>query len=295
MNIDWSLLRTFLTVEQAGTVTKAATQLACSQPTVSRQLKELETQTGLTLFDRRGYRLVLTDAGVSILEFAQNMAHQADHLALAIAGKETAVTGTIRISTSEVIAYHFLPLVLVGLQEEYPEIDVEIVVENSVANLSSREADIAIRLFRPDKLGLVRTKIGALEIGAFASKSYLKLHGVPHTLDDLVHHNLLGYDQSTEILDGFRMHIPTVDSSLFSVRCDNHLVYWNMIRAGNGIGFCSTLMASQDKMLTRVLPDLKPDGNDVWLATHEALQKTPRVRAVWEFLSSQLTKRLSTP
>lgn len=292
MNIDWSLLKTFLTVVQAGTVAQAAAQLACSQPTVSRQLKELETQTGLTLFDRRGYRLVLTDAGASILEFAQNMADQADHLALAIAGKETVVNGTIRISTSEVIAYHFLPPVLVTLQEQYPEIDVEIIVENSVANLSAREADIAIRLFRPDKLGLVRTKIGTLEIGAFASKSYLELYGVPRTLDDLVYHNLLGYDQSAEILDGFRKHLPDANPSLFSVRCDNHLVYWNMIRAGNGIGFCSTLMASQDKMLTRVLPDLKPDGNDVWLATHEALQKTPRVRAVWELLFSQLTKRL---
>jgi DNA-binding transcriptional LysR family regulator len=294
MNIDWSLIRTFRSVVDTGTVAAAAVQLQCSQPTVSRHLRQLEQQTGLDLFDRRGHRMILTSAGASILDFANEMAVQADQMALAIAGKETQIKGVVRISASEVMAHYFLPPILADLKNKFPEIELELVVQNSVSNLTTREADIALRLFRPTQVGLVRRKVGNLKIGAFASESYLDRHSAPHTLGDLLAHQLVGYDQSTEILDGFRSLLPGADASLFPTRCDNHLVYWQLVKAGMGIGFGSLIVAKQEPKMRRVLADQQFAANEVWLTTHEALRNTPRIRTVWTFLSERLSETLGS-
>ena len=293
MDIDWTLIRTFRSVIETGTVAAAAAQLKCSQPTVSRHLKQLEQQTRLALFDRRGHRMILTAAGAAICVYADGMAAQADQMSLMIAGKETQINGTVRISASEVIGHYFLPEILAAMEVKFPEIELEIVIQNSVSNLSAREADIALRLFRPEQTGLIRRKLGNLDVGAFASDQYVARHGAPHTLSDLLSHRLVGYDQSTEILDGFRSLTPNADASLFFLRCDNHLVYWQLIKAGMGIGFGSIAVANRDQGVCRILADHDFVANEVWLTTHEALRNAPRIRAVWDFLAEHLPKSLT--
>jgi len=292
---DWTLIQAFIAVAETGSLSAAARTLGASQPTIGRQIKSLEAQVGSELFVRQARGLVLSEKGRRLLPAAQRMRDTAGELALIAAGQDEALAGTVRITASVFTAQYALPPVIAKLRAEEPDIAIELVATDDANNLLFREADIAVRMFRPTQLELVTKHIGNLELGLFAAKSYLNRVDVDLTPETIFDLDWVGYDRSERIIKGLQSRGIDVTRDFFATRCDDHNTYWELVRAGCGLGFSQKHVAHRHDDVVEVIPDLDIPVLEVWLAVHESLRHTPRVRRVWDALEDGLRPALSPP
>jgi DNA-binding transcriptional LysR family regulator len=288
-DFDWSLIRAFLAVAETGSLSGAARSLSLSQPTLGRQIKQLEDQMGLRLFERQARGLELTDTGESLLEPARAMRAAFGQLRLRAAGRDHKMEGTVRITASEVMAHHVLPKIIAGMREAEPNIQIELVPSDASENLLFREADIAVRMYRSTQLDVITKQIGTVEMGIYAAKSYLAKHGTPERIDDLLNHTIVGYDRDDRIIVGMRDLGWPATREFFDVRCDDQNTYWELVRAGCGVGFTQQSFASVDPLIARVLPEVELPTLPIWLAAPEVMRSTPRIKRVWDMLEEGIS------
>jgi len=291
-DVDWSLVKAFLAVAESGSLSAAARQLGASQPTLGRQIKTIEQQLGAELFSRQSRGLGLTQLGQSLVPAARQMRDAMNQMVLTAAGQQQSLQGTVRIAASEMVSHIHLPPILAGIREAEPAIELELVPSDATENLLYREADIAIRMYRPEQLDLVTQHIGNLQIGVFASAGYWKKYGYPESIDDFAKHHFVGYDRNEQIIQGMRKGGMNVDRHFFGVRCDNSLVYWELVRHGCGIGFSQKAIADNDPLVEEVEIDLPIDPLPVWLTAHTIMRSSPRIRRVWDLLREGLDTML---
>ena len=289
---DWTLVRSFLAVLDAGSLSGAARHLGGSQPTIGRHVAQLERQLGTTLFERGGRGLVPTAAAQSIADQARSMDDSAQTIARKVTGLGRDMQGSVRVSASQVVAVHLLPGLLGALRRQMPGVTVDIVASNRMSNLLRREADIAIRMARPQQASLLARRIGRVDIGIYASAEYLSRRPSPRTAQDLLRHELIGFDQDEQIIRGLQGVGVAVTRESFQVRSDDHLVHWQCLVAGLGIGFAATWLAEREPGLRRLLPDLPIPALPVWLAVHREIRSSVRVRAVFDFLAAAVAQAL---
>ncbi|MES0028496.1 LysR family transcriptional regulator [Mesorhizobium sp. M0040] len=290
MDIDWNLIKSFVTVAETGSLSAAARKLDASQPTLGRHIAELEQALGVTLFrrGRRGY--ALTEAGSTLFERGRAVSEQASAFSLLALGSVEAIEGTVRIAASEVVAAYVLPEITARLGFEEPGIEVEIVASNQVENLLRRDADIAIRMVKPAQNELVARKVTDIPLRACAAKSYLDRRGRPREARDLAGHDLVGFDRSDEIIRGFAQFGVPLARNAFRFRTDNQIVLWEAVRAGNGIGFGQEPLADRDPLVETVLPGLPLPTLPVWLAMHRDVRTSVRIRRVADFLYEEFKR-----
>ena len=286
--IDWNLIKSFVTVAETGSLSAAARKLSASQPTLGRHIAELEQALDITLFrrGRRGYEL--TEAGSTLFERGKAVSEQASAFSLLALGSVEAIEGTVRIAASEVVAAYVLPEITARLGIEEPGIEVEIVASNEVENLLRRDADIAIRMVKPGQNELLARKVCDIRLCACAAKSYLDRRGRPLEPADLVEHALIGFDRSDEMIRGFTQYSIPVTRNSFRFRADNQIVLWEAVRAGNGIGLGQEPLADRDPLMEKVLPGLPLPVLPVWLAMHRDVRTSVRIRRVADFLYEEL-------
>lgn len=292
--IDWTLLRSFLAVVEAGSLSVAAIRIATSQPTLSRHIRELETVLGVTLFIRSVRGLDPTKAALSLIDDARAMGEAAQALALKAQGRSQQLTGTVRIAASVIVANLLLPPVLVALREAEPTIQIEIVASDLAQNLLRRDADIAIRMFDPTQDALIARKLGEAPIGLFGARAYFTRRGRIKGIDDLIRHDVIGFDRSDAIIKAYAAHGHVVTREDFPVRCDDQMVYWNMLLAGAGIGFAQVLVAGPHPELEPVEIGMRLPPMPVWLVMHEEVRTNARIRRVADHLAEALGEILRT-
>ena len=290
--LDWALVQAFLAVAETGSLSGAARLLGTSQPTVGRQIQALEVTLGTAVFERRPRGMALSPAGADLLDPAEMMASAAQRLAMSAAGHESGLTGTVRITASVFTAHHHLPKILAKLRAEAPEIQVELVANDNSENLLFREADIAVRMYRPHQLDMVARHLGEVELGLYAAESYLERAGRPERLDQLFDYDVVGYDRSELILRGMREAGWDANHEDFATRCDQHAVYFELLRAGLGLGFAQVQVAQETPGLVRLFPEMGLPTLPVWLTAHPTIRRLPRVARVWEALADGLIPRL---
>lgn len=285
--IDWNLLKSFYLVADLGSLTRAATALGASQPTLSRQIAELEAMVGASLFERVARGLSLTTAGKALLEPASRMLAAAQAASVAATAQQQA-SGTVRITASEIMSAYVLPAIVAGLRSAHPHIQIELVASNELDNLLAREADIAIRMVRPEQAGLITRKIAEYPLGFYAHRDYVARRGLPASLDQWRNHDWVGLDHSNQLIEGFRQAGFSVDKGFFAFRCDNQVVGWQAVLAGVGIGITLQRVAQQYPHLTQVLEQQPLPQLPVWLTAHRELRDAPRIRVVFDFLAQAL-------
>ena len=285
---DWTLVRSFLAVLDAGSLLGAARMLGAQQPTLSRQVAQLEAQLGAPLFERTGRGVVPTALALSITDAARQMAAGADALGLSLAGRRSMAGGTVRITTSEVAAVWLLPPVLAALQEAEPDIQVELVASNALSNLLRREADIAVRMVRPVQQSLVARKLGDIPIVAAAHRNYLARAGSPREPADLLKHRLIGFDRDDSMQRGFTALGLPVTREHFALRTDSQVAYGQLLASGAGIGFVARYNLAHWPGVVPLLPMLKIPPLPCWLAVHREIRGNPLVRRVYDFLADAL-------
>ena len=281
---DWSLLRSFLAVAESGSLSGAARVLGLSQPTLGRHITETETALMLTLFTRTARGLALSVAGTALLPHAQAMQEAAQALSLAAAGRNADMSGTVRITASQIMATYILPAMLADLRMREPQIEIELVPSDTSENLLFREADIAVRMYRPTQLDLITQHLIDLPLGLYAAKTYLNRVGRPTTHDEVLVRDLIGFDRSDQMLRMLQALGITRTRNDFPLRCDDQVVYWNLVRAGCGIGGMQCLVGDADPLVERVAPFVALPALPVWLTAAEALRQTPRIRRVFDYL-----------
>lgn len=291
---DWNLIRSFVAVVEQGSLTRAAESLGLSQPTLSRQIAELESSIGAALFERVARGLKLTSTGENLVEPARCMMAAARSLGMAAATQDNGLHGTVRITASEMVSGFVLPSLLRQLAQLHPEIQIELVASNQVSNLLEREADIAIRMIRPAQSALIARHLTDWPIGMYGHKDYLA--GLPDlpsknqavSLPLMQQFRWLGLDQSDQYIAGFRAAGIQIDRSFFDFRCDNYLVNWQAIQQGLGIGIAMRWLAERNPGLEQVLVDQELPSLPVWLTTHRELKSSKRIRTVFDFLAEGL-------
>lgn len=285
---DWSLVQSFLAALDQGSLLGAARVLSASQPTIGRHIAELESQLGAVLFERTGRGLLPTATALRLAESARAMEAGAHQLARSVSGAEAEVSGTVRITASQPVACMLLPPVLARMRQVLPEVQVELVASNQVTNLLRREADIALRMVRPDQASLVAKRIGAVTLGAYAHRDYLRRKGTPQQPHDLLQHELVGNDRHEDIVQGFAAMGYPVEREQFAFRTDDLMAYWEAVRAGLGIGFVGNYMARTDANVVAVLPKLELPELPIWLTVHREIRTSRRIRAVYDFLAAEV-------
>lgn len=292
-SLDWSLVQAFLVVAETGSLSAAARQLDTSQPTLGRQVRAMEGVLGVELFHRKPKGLELTEAGTALLPAARAMRKAAGEIALTAAGRSEGLKGVVRITSSIMVSHHLLPPIVARILQRHPEIEIEIVPSDTSENLLFREADIAIRMYRPEQLDVVTRHLGDLELGMFAAKSYFAAREQPLTLEEALSHPIIGLDRSEDLIRGFAQAGIRVDRHFFAVRCDMHTIIWELVRAGCGLGFGQLAIGRNDPTVRQVMTDFPLPRLPVWLAAHEAMRQTPRIRRVWDLLAEGLRPHLT--
>ncbi len=290
--LDWSLLQSFSAVVEAGSLSSAARKLGQSQPTIGRHVKQLEMALGVDLFTRAPRGLVPTVAGLEIAEMTRDMQSAATRLRLIADGKAGDLSGTVRITASVVTSHFILPRIVADMRRAMPEIQIDLVPSDTTENLIFREADIAVRMYRPTQLDVISKHICDQPMAVYAAKSYLERMGRPETLEDAARLDFVGFDKSDLIIRLMTDLGMKATRDFFAVRCDQQAVHWELVRAGCGLGGAQTIIGDCDPTMERILEgQMQLQPLPIWLTAPQALHSNPRIRAVWDYLSEALAKQ----
>jgi len=282
----WELYRSFLAVVREGSLSGAARALGLTQPTIGRHIDALEAALGVSLFTRSQAGLIASEGASLLLPHAEAMAIAAEALQRAASGEAEGDRGTVRITASEMIGGEVLPSALAAFREKQPRIVVELMLSNRSEDLLRREADIAVRMVRPSQAALFARKIGLVRFGFHAHPRYLKAHGTPKTMTELLAHPLIGFDKVSPVRRLEGLNFP-ISRDLFAFRCDSDLGQYAALRAGFGIGVCQLGLARRDKLVP-VLPGALHFQLETWVVMHEDLKSSRRMRLMFDHLAEHL-------
>lgn len=290
---DWALWRSFAAVITEGSLSGAARALGLSQPTVGRHIETLEADLGLSLFERAISGLKPNETALRLYEPVRLAQSSLAEAAILAAGAQQTGRGTVRLTASTMISNYVLPGMLTGIRALHPGIAIETVPTDSAENILMREADIAIRMFRPTQLELVTRHIGDIPIVAVAHESYLARRGTPVRLEDLWQHDMLGFDRSDAIILHARSLGFELSRDTFRIRSDNQTHLWELLKAGLGIGFGQLQLVRQTPGLVPLDLPLGIPPMPVWLTTHRELFTSHAIRAIYDAVADGLAAYIS--
>lgn len=281
---NWDRLRAFLATAETGSYSAAARELKVTQPTLGRQVAALEQELGLALFERSGRGLKLTQAGHDLLPEARKMGDAATRIATLAEGRTQALSGTIKLTASDILSAHILPAVLTRLRALAPKLRVDIVATNDISDILAREADIAIRHVRPVEPDLIARFVRDMPAHFYASQDYVSKHGKPETLDELKDHDFLSLGDDTLNANWLQEHGYPVPVDNFQMSANTGIAAWELARAGFGIFPMSDAVGRADPDMVCLLEGVADITFPTWLVTHRDLHTSRRIRLVFDFL-----------
>lgn len=292
--MDWNLARAFCMTADTGSLSAAARKLGLTQPTLSRQVADFEAALGVTLFERVGKKLVLTESGLSLLEHARAMSTAAEAMALAAVGRAQDIGGAVRISATDAVSAYLLPEIVETIRQKAPQITIGIVASNTLSDIRRREADIAIRHVQPTENELIGRLVGTVAAHLYASQAWVARKGMPASIDDLLPEDLVGFEPVEQFAEHLKAIGISVNADRFRIVSENAVVLWEMVRRGLGVSMMLREIAERTPGLVRLLPQLPAVSVPVWLVTHRELRTSARVRLVFDVLAGELERIVIT-
>ena len=283
-NIDWGLIRSFIQTARDGSLSAAAKSLGVSQPTLSRNIQMLEQQTKLQLFQRSTKGLSITEAGEKLIDAAKQMEEASDLFQRQTTGLSEELEGDIRISANEIVGIYLLPPALTAFREQHPKVHIEIEITNQSTSLSKRDADIALRMYRPTQPDLVARRLPDLPLGFFASKNYIEQYGVPTSAEDFKRHHVIGFDRDMTFIAAAQNMGFDLSSQDFDFRTDYLPAQLNLARFDGGIVGTHVGLAKQHPELEQILDWLPLPPLEFWVVCHADTAYNARIREMTTFL-----------
>jgi DNA-binding transcriptional LysR family regulator len=287
----WDLYRSFLAVLRLGSLSAAGRALGLSQPTIGRHIATLQTCLGgRVLFTRSQTGLMATAAAHELRPHAEDMAAAAAAFVRMGSGNLEETAGVVRVAAADVVGVEVLPAILAEFRYKYPNTVVELSLSNQIADLLRRDADIAVRMVRPQQKALLAKRAGMVSLGFHAHRRYLERFGYPERLEDLVHHTLIGFDRTLPFADLLDAVPLPVSRELFAFRSDNDLAQMAALRSGFGIGICQTGIARRDPNLLPLLVKQFKVDMEIWIVMHNDLKRISRMRLMFDHLALSLAQ-----
>ena len=291
ISFDWNQVRAFLATAEEGSLSAAARALRMTQPTLSRQVSALESDLGVTLFERGHRSMSLTPTGLELLEHVRAMGDAATRVSLAASGRAQSVEGRVSITATHMFAFFHLPPILARIRQEAPGLQIEVVASNDLRDLGRREADIAIRHARPEHGDLIAKKVGETKARFFAAKHYLDKAGRPTSRDELAELDFIGFEYPERMVPVFdEMGIP-VTAEHFKFYSASGLVILSMVEEGLGVAIFTDDIVEKRPNIELVMPELPAIDVPIWLVTHRELQTSQKIRVVYDLIAECLTAR----
>ncbi|MEL0122164.1 MAG: LysR family transcriptional regulator [Paracoccaceae bacterium] len=288
--MDWDKLRIFHAVADAGSLTHAGDTLHLSQSAVSRQIRALEESLNTVLFHRHARGLILTEQGELLFDATKTMNKRIDAAAARIRDSEEEVFGELRVTTTTGIGTIWLAPRLYKLYETYPDLKIDLMMEERVLDLPMREADVAIRMKEPSQADLIRKRLMFVRIGLYATREYIARHGAPETLDDMKNHRLIFQNpRSPQVLAGQNLVKELMTYEIGSTLTVNN--YFGVLQAAIhnlGIGMLPDYVTHAIDTMVRVLPDVESMEVPVYLAYPEELRHSKRIEAFRDFVEKEI-------
>ena len=289
---DWSLIRAFIEVVRARTLSAAARNLGATQPTLGRQMRRLESLYGEPLFRRRGRELAPTDRAMTLYEAAVGIETEVTALTRAFAAGARG-RGVVRITASEIVAVRLLPPLLAPILAADPGLEIELLSSDRMDNLVRRDADIAVRMSRPVQAELIAVKIGDTPFGLYATRGLVEKYGRPRQLADLASWPWVSGRDGREVIEVAQEHQLHIDPANLRLRSDSTVVRMQAVEAGLGAGAVSVALAEQSEVLERLLPAFSPFSMPMWLVANDDLNRSTRHRYVFDALRTGLREALA--
>jgi DNA-binding transcriptional LysR family regulator len=290
----WDDLRYVLAIARAGNLRAAARALGVDHSTMFRRLNALERALGAKLFERLPDGYAATESGRRLVEAAERIETETLALDRELSGRDTRLSGQLRVTASETLAFRALTDEIARFRQRHPGIEVALAVDNRVYDLSRREADVALRATRPREGDLFGRRLADIRWGFYASPAYLAQHKPVKRRADLDRHAFIGWIEGAAATKANSWLGREVPSSAIGFRTSGIFNQYVAAKAGLGIALLPRYLGDPDEALTR-LP-VAPEGltTELWLITHRSLKDTARVRAFMETVGDGLRHRLAT-
>ena len=294
--MDWDKLRIFHAVADAGSLTHAGDRLNLSQSAVSRQIRGLEEQLNTNLFHRHARGLILTEQGELLFDATTAMNKRLDAAAARIRDSEEEVFGELRVTTTTGFGTLWLAPRLSKLYEQYPDLKVDLMLEERVLDLPMREADVAIRFKEPSQADLIRKRLMTVRMCLYATQTYLDENGVPASLNDLNEHRLICQNtDSDQVGAGLNLIQRLLVNDVRSMLTVNN--YFGVLQGvlhHLGIGVLPDYLIEEFPALMQVLPETESSEVPVFLAYPEELRQSKRVAAFRDFVQDEIVSYRKT-
>lgn len=286
---DWNDVKALLAVARGGSTAAAARELGVNQTTVARRLEALEKDFGVKLVDRSQSGASLTEAGLCLVADAEGMERAALAMRQRIEAHRRGVTGTLRVTLSEMTANVGLIPLMPEFRQAYPDLTLELVISDTQLDLKAGEADVAIRgaasLTDSD---LVARKVSETNWALYCSRDYAARMGLPATERDLKDHMLIGGERDDMELPGMSPILHLAPEAEITLKSNSLTNLFGAVRAGLGIGPMPCIMADMEPDLVQVFPPQPAGRSYTWIVTRADLKDTPRVRAFLDFFAPRM-------
>lgn len=288
--MDWDKLRIFHAVAEAGSLTHAGDSLFLSQSAISRQISALELSLNTVLFHRHARGLILTEQGELLLRATKYISSYVDSAVARIRDTEEEVFGSLRVTTTSAFGTLWLIPRIKAFYEKYPNLEINLILEERVLDLPMREADVAIRMKEPSQADLIRRKLLNVQMKLFASREYLKRSGEPKSLEDLKSHRLITQNvTSHQVATGLDLTKSLLDSGVMShCSVNNYFGVVQAVRSDLGIGVLPDYLKFEFPELQQVLKEQESDSVPVYLAYPEELRHSKRVMSFRDFVVEEV-------
>jgi DNA-binding transcriptional LysR family regulator len=288
--LDWDDLRHVLAIHRQGTLARAGAALRMDPTTVGRRLAALEQRAKVRLFERSPEGWTATAAGLDLVQRAQSVEEEVLAAERELSGANERLSGTVRLTATEMLATRYILPHLWKFRERYPELTIDLICSNRSLDLSRREADIALRLTRPQQPSIVARRLAEIELALYASPSYLARRGVPPEPDESLRgHEVILFGSSRAFATENEWLEARLDGGRVALRADSITAIYAATASGLGIGLLPRAVADEDPTVQRLTTRTSPEPRVIWQMVHRDLQKAPRVRAVLDFLGELLT------
>ena len=291
--MDWTDLHYFLVVAHTGAISRAARELKVNHSTILRRLDALERSLGVRLFDRQASGYTLTPAGERLSEQLGSMREQVESAERQLAGADTALRGTIRLTTTDTLVHGLLLPHLNAFNAQHPGIELQVVVNNAVLNLTKREADIAVRGSNTPPENLIGRYVGSIQTAPYVSRSVLNTmlkQQKGKRRPRLAEFEWVGTDESLDHLPQSRWLAKAIPPERVRLRLDTLMGMFHAVRQGAGAAMLLCPLGDSDASLVRLAPPTPEMDGQIWVLTHPDLKKVARIRAISEFLYERLSK-----
>jgi len=282
--LEWNDLRHVLAIGRSGSLGAAAASLGLDHSTIFRRLNAIERNLEVKLFERFAAGYQPTDAGERLIAAAERMEAEVLAVDRDVAGRDARLSGRLRVTASETLAYRFLTLEIARFSGIHPGIAVELTIDNRQLDLSRRETDVALRAARPADAGLFGRKLAEISWAIYGSSRYLAKRRAPRSVRELADHALIGWSSAAPAVQAAEWLARHVPAESLVYRSSSLINQFIAAKAGIGLALLPCYLGDGEAGLKRVLPPVPGLLPELWMITHDSLKTTARVRAFMELV-----------